>query len=191
MDTDKQQFIEVLELFGAACIFRGEAGLRIHGWTCWNETMKFCFPGEGNACSSLTRTIMDGRFHDDQVNLFGKSSLDYIKCFRLQYPDHQSRQLLGGFMQDVPSVIVHCCKNSSKAPTPVQKYSCDPSIFGLETLDQLKCFDHIRALQLIAFLKFNLMVFPHSGSIINEICRTNLSFSLIIFLLINYLHVLK
>jgi hypothetical protein len=38
--TDKEQEIDVKELTGAACVFHGKhAGVRNHGWSCWNVAM--------------------------------------------------------------------------------------------------------------------------------------------------------
>jgi len=65
--------------------------------------------------TAITRTILEGRFHEDQVNLFGESALDYFKSQPLQYPDPQFRKLLSDFTQNVRPL-------SCIAATIVQKH---------------------------------------------------------------------
>ncbi|EFX88396.1 hypothetical protein DAPPUDRAFT_311368 [Daphnia pulex] len=59
--------------------------------------------------TSVVRVILDGRFHEDQVNLRGQSALECLKPFLSRYPNAQLCMLVGNFLQQLQGVRPLSC----------------------------------------------------------------------------------
>ncbi|EFX63083.1 hypothetical protein DAPPUDRAFT_119549 [Daphnia pulex] len=59
--------------------------------------------------AEIVRIILDGRFHEDQVNLRGQSALECLKPFSSLYPNAQLCLLVGNFLQQLQGVRSLSC----------------------------------------------------------------------------------
>ncbi|EFX87887.1 hypothetical protein DAPPUDRAFT_221111 [Daphnia pulex] len=59
--------------------------------------------------TSIVRVILDGRFHEDQVNLRGQSALECLKPKLSLYPNAQLCMLVGNFLQQLQGVRPLSC----------------------------------------------------------------------------------
>ncbi len=78
------------------------------------------YPTRAEYYTSIVRVILDGRFHEDQVDLDGKSALECIKSSVIQYPNAQLRQLLGNFLQGVRPLSCTAAKVARRHRLPCE-----------------------------------------------------------------------
>jgi hypothetical protein len=64
----------------------------------WSSTS---YSTRAESFNSIVRVILDGRYHEDQVNSQGASALKCLQSSRLKYPNAQLCRLLGNFLQGV------------------------------------------------------------------------------------------
>ncbi|EFX77598.1 hypothetical protein DAPPUDRAFT_321250 [Daphnia pulex] len=70
--------------------------------------------------TSIVRVILEGRFHEDQINLRGQSALECLKPLLPLYPNAQFCQLVGSFLKGVRPLSCIAAKVVQKHQLPCE-----------------------------------------------------------------------
>jgi hypothetical protein len=70
--------------------------------------------------TSIVRVILEGRFHEDQVNLDGKTALECISTCHVSYPNAQLSRLVGNFSQIVRPLSCIAAKEVRRNQLPCE-----------------------------------------------------------------------